>query len=130
MRKGSSYDTRFFVELFYATEAGAKKRIREILLQSKPNIISAASLSEIYELFLERSGRDVAELRLKVMQRDFQIAAVDSLIAVEAAQIRRKRPIPFADSLIAATSKILAVPCYSDDPHFRGIKGVEVRWIN
>ncbi len=129
MKKGNSYDTRFLLELYYATEAETKRKIREILLLSKPNIISTAALSEIYELFLKRSGRDVAELRVKVLERDFQITPVDNQIALQAAKIRHKRPTPFADSLIAATSKVLAVPCYTDDNHFHGIEGVKVHWI-
>ncbi len=130
MKKGNSYDTRFLVEYFYSSESEKISRMTEILLRSRPNILSSAALSEIYGLMLRREGKQVAELRLKVLRRDFQIPPVDSQIAVHAAQIRHKRPIPFADSLIAATSKILAVPCYTDDEHFQGIEGVKIHWID
>ncbi len=129
MKKGNSYDTRFLIEYFYSPESGRISKMKEILLRSRPNILSSAALSEIYGLMLRREGKQVAELRLKVLQRDFQIPPVDSQIAVQAAQIRHKRPIPFADSLIAATSKVLSVPCYTDDDHFHGIEGVKVHWI-
>ena len=104
--------------------------MKEILLRSRPNILSSAALSEVYGLMLRREGKQVAELRLRVLLRDFKIEPVDSQIAVQAAQIRHKRPIPFADSLIAGTSKVLAVPCYTDDDHFQGIEGVKVHWID
>lgn len=129
MKKGNSYDTRFLVEYFYSPERERISKMKEILLQSRPNILSSAALSEIYGLMLRREGKHIAELRLKVLRQDFQIPTVDSLIAVQAAQIRHKHPIPFADSLIAATSKVLAVPCYTDDEHFRGIEGVKVQWF-
>ncbi len=130
MKKGNSYDTRFLVEYFYSPDNKRTSRMKEILLRSRPNILSSAALSEIYGLTLRREGKAVAELRLKVLRRDLQIASVDSQIAVQAAQIKHKRPIPFADSLIAATSKALAVPCYTDDEHFHGIEGVKVLWID
>lgn len=129
MKKGNSYDTRFLVEYFYSPERVRISKMKEILLQSRPNILSSAALSEIYGLMFRREGKQIAELRLKVLRQDFQIPAVDSQIAVQAAQIRHKHPIPFADSLIAATSKVLAVPCYTDDEHFRGIEGVKVQWF-
>ncbi len=130
MKKGNSYDTPFLLEYFYSPDNERISRMKEILLRSRPNILSSAALSEIYGLMLRREGKQVAELRLKVLRRDFHIASVDSQIAVQAAQIRHKRPIPFADSLIAGTSKVLAVPCYTDDEHFHGIEGVKVFWID
>ena len=127
--KGSSYDTRFLIELFYTREVGTKDKIRNILLTSKPNYLSTAALSEMYKLTLERDGKDVSELRANSLSRDFKLVDVDKEIAVHAAQIKHAHGIPFADSLIASTARVLRVPCYSDDPHFRGIEGVTIKWI-
>ena len=127
--KGSSFDTRFLIELFYTSDARTRDEIRNTLLGSKPNFVSAAALSEIYKLTLEREGKDVAEIRANSLSRDFRLVNVDKDIAVQAALIKHKNAIPFADSLIASTARILGVPCYTDDPHFRGIEGVVVKWI-
>jgi predicted nucleic acid-binding protein len=127
--KGSSYDTRFLIELFYTSDTGTKDRIRNTLLGSKPNFLSTAALSEIYKLTLEREGKDVAEIRANSLSRDFRLVDIDKDIAVQAALIKHKSGIPFADSLIASTARILDVPCYTDDPHFRGIEGVVAKWI-
>ena len=127
--KGSSYDTRFLIELFYASDPGTKERIRNTLLSSRPNFLSTAALSEIYRLTLEREGKDVAEIRANSLSRDFRLVDVDRDIAVQAALIKHKNGVPFADSLIASTAKTLDVPCYTDDPHFRGIEGVAAKWI-
>jgi len=127
--KGSSYDTRFLIELFYTSDAETKGRIRSTLLTSKPNFLSTAALSEIYKLTLEREGKDVAEIRANSLSRDFRLVDVDKDIAVLAALIKHKNGVPFADSLIASTARILGVPCYTDDPHFRGIEGVVAKWI-
>ena len=127
--KGSSYDTRFLIELFYADETGTKEKVRRALLGSKPNYLSTAAFSEVYKLTLEKEGRDVAELRANSLARDFRLVDVDKEIATQAALIKHKHGVPFADSLIASTARILNVPCYTDDPHFRGIDGVTLKWI-
>ena len=127
--KGSCYDTRFLIELFYTSDTGTKDRIRNTLLGSRPNFLSTAALSEIYKLTLEREGRDVAEIRANSLSKDFRLIDVDKDIAVQAALIKHKNGIPFADSLIASTARVLGVPCYTDDPHFRGVEGVVAKWI-
>lgn len=127
--KGSSYDTRFLIELFYTEEAETKERVRKALVDSRPNFVSTAALSEIYKLTLEKEGKDVAEMRANSLARDFRLVDVNREVAVQAALIKHKHGIPFADSLIASTSRVLRVPCYTDDPHFRGIEGVSLKWF-
>jgi len=129
LKGGASYDTRFLVELFYSAEIATQTKIRDILLSSKPNFLSTAALSELYLLTLGKEGRDVAEIRGKSLAKDFRLVAVDKEIAVQAATIKHKHAIPFADSVIASTAKILGVPCYTDDSHFRDIEGLALRWI-
>lgn len=128
--KGASFDTRFLIELFYTTGTDAKEKVRTVLLGSKPNYLSTAALSEIYKLTLEGEGKDVAELRASSLERDFKLVSIDKEIAIQAAIIKHKHGIPFADSLIASTARILKIPCYTDDPHFRGIEGVTLKWIS
>ena len=127
--KGSSYDTRFLIELFYADEEETKERIRTALLESRSNFLSTAALSEIYKLTLEKEGKEVAQVRANSLAKDFRLVDVDKDVAVQAALIKHKHGIPFADSLIASTSRILKIPCYTDDDHFRGIEGVKLKWI-
>lgn len=127
--KGSSYDTRFLIELFYTDEIGTKNKVRDTLLSSKPNYLSTVALSEIYKLTLEREGKDVAEIRANTLSRDFRLVDVDREVAVRAAQIKHEHAIPLADSLIASTAVVLKVPCYTDDPHFRGIEGLTTKWF-
>jgi predicted nucleic acid-binding protein len=127
--KGASYDTRFLVELFYSSDAAAHERIRKVLLSSKPNFLSTAALSEIYKLTLEKEGKEVAELRADSLAKDFRLVDVNREVAVKAAIIKHRHGIPFADSLIASTAQVLGVPCYTDDPHFRSVAGLTVKWI-
>ena len=127
--KGNSYDTRFLIELFYAEETETKEQVRRALVGSRPNFLSTAALSEIYKLTLEKEGSDVAEMRANSLARDFRLVDVNRDVAVQAALIKHKHGIPFADSLIASTARVLRIPCYTDDPHFQGIEGVSLRWF-
>lgn len=127
--KGASYDTRFLIELFYTSDRNTQNRVRDVLLTSKPNFLSTAALSEVYKLTLDKEGKEVAEIRVNSLTKDFRIVDVDKDVAIQAAIIKHKHGIPFADSLIASTAKALGVPCYTDDPHFRAIKGLVVKWI-
>lgn len=127
--KGTSYDTRFLVELFYTTDAYTKNKISADLMSSKPNILSTAALSEIYRLTLEKEGKEVAEIRADSISKDFRLVEVDKDVAVQAAIIKHRNGMPFADSLIAATAKVLGVPCYTDDPHFKDVSGLTVKWL-
>jgi predicted nucleic acid-binding protein len=68
-------------------------------------------------------------MRANSLARDFKLADVNREVAVQAALIKHKHGIPFADSLIASTARVLRTPCYTDDPHFRGIDGVSLKWL-
>lgn len=127
--KGNSFDTRFLVELFYSTDENTQSKIRAVLLDSKPNILSTAALSEVYKLTLEKEGKVVAEIRANSLSKDFRLVDVDREVAIQAAIIKHRHGIPFADSLIASTAKVLRVPCYTDDPHFHDIEGLTVKWL-
>ena len=129
MTKGTSYDTRFLVELYYNSDSSEQFRMKQILRSSKPNYLSTIALSEIYKLTLEKEGKGVAELRARSIAKDFHIVNVDQEIAIEAAIIKHKSKMPLADSIIASTARILGIPCYTDDPHFDSIEGVAVKWI-
>jgi hypothetical protein len=86
--KGNSFDTRFLVELFYSTNENTQSKIRTILLDSRPNILSTAALSELYKLTLEKEGKDVAEIRANTLSKDFRLVDVDREVAIQAAIIK------------------------------------------
>jgi len=117
------------VELFYSSDERTQSKIRDVLLASKPNFLSSAALSEIYKLTLDKEGKDVAEIRAHSLTKDFKLVDVDKDVAVQAAMIKHKHGVPFADSLIASTARVLGVPCYTDDPHYHAITGLTVKWI-
>ena len=123
------YDTRFFIEYFYSKDGNLQKRMKDNLRKAKRRIISVITLHEVYKLTLEKDGRESAKLRTTILNRDFKVVNVDPEIAVEAAEIRSKYRVPMADSIIAATAKILSLPVITDDEHFYRIKEIKAKWM-
>ncbi len=124
-----TYDTRFFFEHYYSTDDSILELTRQELLAKQQKFISSIVLHEIYKLTLEKEGRNVAQLRTKLLEKDFKIIAVDTNIARISAEYRHKYKIPLADSIVAATAKILDTQCVTDDQHIRQIKEIKTDWI-
>jgi len=68
-------------------------------------------------LTLEKEGREQAELRAELLEKDFKVVNVDAQIAKISAKLRHKYRIPMADSIIAATAQSLKLACITDDKH-------------
>jgi len=128
MHKRSIYDTRFFIEYFYSNNQTLLKKLKEDLKATKERLVSAVTIHEIHRINLEREGKEAATLRSEIIHRDFKIINVDYETAVESAELRSKHKIPMADSIIAATAQIHNSPVVSDDPHFKEIKNLKIRW--
>ena len=122
------FDTRFFIEYFYTKNTEIQKIMKDLLMKSK-RFIAVITIHEVYKLSFEKEGRETAKLRTTVMARDFKVINVDPKIAIEAAEIRSKYKIPMADSIIAATAKLLNLTVITDDEHFYKIKEIKTRWI-
>ena len=123
------YDTRFFIEHYYSRDADVLRRTKEEIRKTKERYVSAVVVHEVYQLTLEREGRETAVLRTSLLEKDFKVVDVDSEIAKSSAEIRHKHKISLADSVIAATSLFLDATCVSDDPHLRAIREIRTRWI-
>lgn len=124
-----TYDTRFFFEHYYSNDNSILALTTKELLDKQPKSISSIVLHEIYKLTLEKEGRSVAEVRASLLEKDFKIIAVSAKIARISAEYRHKYRIPLADSIIAATAKIINSKCVTDDEHLTQIKDIKTRWI-
>jgi len=125
----SIYDTRFFIEHYYSKDDEVLKRTTNALRTDKKKVISAIVVHEVYKLTLEKEGKEQAELRTRLLEKDFEVIDVDAQIAKISAELRHKYKIPMADSIIAATAKSLKLACITDDLHFTQIEEIKSRWI-
>jgi len=123
------YDTRFFIEHYYSKDGEVLRRTKEEIRKTKERYISAIVIHEIYQLTLEREGRETAILRTNLLEKDFRTVSMDTKIAKSSAEIRHKYKTSMADSVIAATSLLLNATCISDDPHLKIIREIKTKWI-
>jgi len=101
-------------------------RLKSLFDRSKSAFVSAITIYEVYKLTLASEGRAVARLRSDTIEKEFGVVDVDAEISREGADLSSRLHIPMADALIMATSKRLALPCVTDDPHFAEVRRV---WI-
>jgi predicted nucleic acid-binding protein len=123
------YDTRFFIEHYYSQDQAILQKTKEQLRQTKERCISTIVIHEIYQLTLQKEGRETAKLRTNLLEKDFKTINVDPKIAKTSAELRDKYKTSMADSIIAATTLTLKATCLTDDPHIKTIKEIITRWI-
>jgi predicted nucleic acid-binding protein len=124
----TAYDTRFFIEHYYSKDQSVLRRTKEEM-RGREKYVSAIVIHEVYQLTLAREGREPAVLRTTLLEKDFKVVKVDAEIAKGSAELRHKYKLSMADSIIAATASYLKATCFSDDPHFQGIREIKTRWI-
>jgi len=125
----SLYDTRFFFEHYYSSDEETLRKTRAELKRRGRKYVSSVTIHEVYKLTLEREGRETAKLRVSLIEKDFEVVPVDAELAELSAELRHRYRVPMADSIIAATAKLLNIPCVTDDPHIREMRGIRTRWI-
>jgi predicted nucleic acid-binding protein len=123
------FDTRFFIEHYYSEDDKILQKTRETIRTTRQRYISAIVIHELYMLTLQKEGRETAELRTALLEKDFKIVEVNTQIAKTSAEIRHKYKTSMADSIIAATALTLKAPCITDDPHIKTIKEIKTKWI-
>ncbi len=122
------YDTRFFFDYFYSNDVEQIKRLKQEAKSTREKLVSVLTIHELHHISLKRSGKEVANMRSHAIFKEFSVVEVDYMIAVRSAELRGTHKIPMADSLIAATAQVHGCTLVSDDPHFRGIQNLRIRW--
>ena len=84
----SLYDTRFFFEHYYSKDASVLRWTRDELRSSQTKYASAITAHELYKISLENGGRQVAELRTVLLDKEFEVIDMGLELAKEAAEIR------------------------------------------
>jgi len=63
------YGTRFFIEHYYSKDGEVLRRTTQEVRKTKERYISAIVLHEVYQLTLEREGRETAVLRTHLLEK-------------------------------------------------------------
>ena len=125
----TTYDTRFFVEHYYSGDTRVTQSTTSEIRRERDKAVSSIVVHEVYRLTLQKEGRQVAQLRVGLIEKDFEVIPVNHELAVVSAEMRQENEIPMADSIIAATASKLRAVCVTDDPHIQKVRGVKTRWI-
>jgi predicted nucleic acid-binding protein len=122
------FDTRFFTHFYYSKDSKLLQRLKEEKRQPD-KYASTVVIHELYNLTMEREGRETAVLRVALLKQEFKVVPVTSEIAEISAEFRHKYNLSMGDSMIAATASSLKATCVSDDPHFKQVKEIKTTWI-
>ena len=125
----TTYDTRFFVEHYYSGDTRVTQSTTSEIRRERDKAVSSIVVHEVYRLTIQKEGRQVAKLRVGLLEKDFEVIPVNHELAVISAEMRQENEIPMADSIIAATASKLRAVCVTDDPHIQKVRGVKTRWI-
>jgi predicted nucleic acid-binding protein len=120
------FDTRYFWTLFTSKDKAMIDGLRRIFERSESPTASSITIYEVSKLSMAAEGKDVADLRCRTIEGEFDIVDVDSGVAELGAEISHRLKVPMADALIMATAKRLRLPCVTDDTHFSEVKTV---WV-
>lgn len=93
-------------------------------IESEPGpVVSALSLTEVYEHVIRHYGRPAA-LKVGAAMRRGRIVEVSSGIALHAAELSVEHDLPSAHGIILATARSLDAQLWTQDERFRGLDRV------
>ena len=120
---------------YFEDEAGADRvaQILRQLIQGKAKAyMSVVNWGEVYDNTMREEG--VAEAEKVILQLDkfpIQMVEVNRDFAYEAAKLKGKYRIAYADCFAVALSEKLNATLVTGDPEFKKLKGrISIRWIN
>jgi ribonuclease VapC len=120
---------------YFEDEAGSDRvaRILRQLIQGKAKgYMSVVNWGEVYYNTMREEGVDEAEkVILQLDKFPIQIVEVDRGLTYEAAKLKGKYKIAYADCFAAALSMKLNATLVTGDPEFKKVKErISFQWIN
>lgn len=87
-------------------------------------LVPTVVIFEVYRVI--RQQRTQIEALVAVAKlREYEVAPLDELVVVEAADLSLRHDLPMADALIYATARVHSAALVTADVHLRGLEGVE-----
>ena len=114
--------------------AGKTNEVFEQATNKKAQLImSILNLGEVfYALAKTRGMRAARSARPKLMSLPVQIVTVDDELVWEAADLKARHPISYADAFCVALARRKELPVMTGDPDFRYLEKrgvVSIRWL-
>lgn len=86
-------------------------------------IVPTVSVLEVYRYVLRNRGRQNA-LDVAAAMHQGRVIDLDESLAIEAAELGTTHSLPLADSIIYATAAASEAELWTQDSHFKGLRGV------
>jgi predicted nucleic acid-binding protein len=116
-------DSSAWLDYFLAEKRG--KPVRELLQSGEEILASSVNLFEVYFKLMKFFPSQAEENRLYLMSR-CKIIPADKEIVLEAARIKLRRGLSFADSTVWATAERHNARLVTSDADFKGYKQLEL----
>ena len=107
---------------YFAGGANAE-HFRQPLQQSASLIVPTITLFEVFKVVQRQRSEDAAIQAVALMKQGREIA-LDSSLAIQAAQLSLELKLPMADSIILTTARAHQARLWTQDADFEGIAGV------
>jgi len=108
----------------YLSDGKNAKFFENPLLDTDKLLVPTILLYEVTKKVLKESGEDKALQVISLMYQG-KVIELDCFLAVKAAKVSLDYKIPFADSVILATSLHHKAVIWTQDEHFEKIKGIK-----
>jgi predicted nucleic acid-binding protein len=124
----------FALLCFFHKEPGwekVKSLLGDLSRIGEKALLSRINWGEFYYILHRRVGRDKTEEALSLLdQLPIDILPVDDLLVREAAEIKARHPIAYADAFCAALAQRHRGRILTGDPEFKVVeKMVDVHWL-
>jgi ribonuclease VapC len=129
--------TRGFVLDSFAVMAWLKNsepsagKVNGILVSGMPIAMSAINVGEVLYTLQKRFSAQYADLFLaRVPNMPVEIVTPDFDDIIEAAKIKARYPLAYADAFAAQLSMKRRFPLVTGDPELRAVSGLELVWLD
>lgn len=120
---------------YFENEKGAEEMI-ELLKRAGDSgqdlLVSVVNWGEVYYITLREAGeKKVKEVEEAISTLPISIVGADLELARQAAQIKARNRMSYADCFAAALAKIRRAELVTGDPEFKQIEGeVKIHWLH
>jgi predicted nucleic acid-binding protein len=122
-----------FALLAYLKEESGFEKVKKLLAAEDIHaLINDINVGEAYYIIARERGPDQADYFADVILPSLPIALIANALkeVVEAARIKAKYSLSYADCFAAATAYREKAPLITGDPEFRKVQGIiEIDWI-
>jgi toxin FitB len=115
-------DSSAWLEYFAGTPEA--KPFADAIEDTRRLVVPVITIAEVFKRILQQRDETSALRAIAVMQQG-EVIPLDATLALAAARLGLAHKLPLADSLIYATALLRNATLWTQDEHFRGLRGVK-----